>query len=61
MLMIVMTRELCAQQGCGFMLVPGQGQVQCAFEIFGLLDHLPFRSDVSDPPGRKDPRDASIA
>ena len=43
--MIVMSRELCAQQRCGFMLVPGQRQVQHAFEICGLLDHLPFRRD----------------
>jgi hypothetical protein len=25
------------------MLIPGQRQVQTAFEICGLLDHLPFR------------------
>ena len=59
--MIVMARELCAQQRCGFMLVPGQRQVQRAFEICGLLDRLPFRrdhakvgSDLSgcDSPGR---------
>jgi anti-anti-sigma factor len=43
--MIVMARELCAQQQCGFMLVPGQRQVQRAFEICGLLDRLPFQTD----------------
>jgi anti-anti-sigma factor len=43
--MIVMARELCAEQRCGFMLIPGQRQVQRAFEICGLLDRLPFRRD----------------
>ena len=43
--MIVMSRELCAQQRCGFMLIPGQRQVQRAFESCGLLDHLPFQTD----------------
>jgi anti-sigma B factor antagonist len=58
--MIVMARELCAQQRCGFMLVPGQRQVQRAFEICGLLDRLPFRRDHakvgSDLSGRRPPR-----
>ena len=49
--MIVMARELCAQQRCSFMLVPGPRNVQSAFEVCGLLDHLPFRSEVSDPSG----------
>jgi anti-anti-sigma factor len=43
--MIVMSRELCAEQRCGFMLIPGQRQVQRAFEICGLLEHLPFRRE----------------
>jgi anti-anti-sigma factor len=43
--MIVMARELCAEQRCGFMLIPGQRQVQRAFEICGLLDRLPFQTD----------------
>jgi anti-sigma B factor antagonist len=54
--MIVMAHELCAQQRCGFMLIPGERQVQRAFEICGLLDHLPFRHDHanvgSHPSGR---------
>ena len=48
--MIVMARELCSQQRCGFMLVPGQRQVQRAFEICGLLDRLPFGRDHAKVP-----------
>ena len=46
--MIVMARELCAKQRCSFMLVPGPRNVQRTFEVCGLLDRLPFRSDEAD-------------
>jgi anti-sigma B factor antagonist len=42
---ILVTRELCADCGCEFWLVPGQPPVRRVFEICGLLDHLPFRND----------------
>jgi anti-anti-sigma factor len=46
---ILAARELCAEQGCEFMLVPGQREhVQRVFELCGLLDHLPFPSDQAD-------------
>jgi anti-anti-sigma factor len=43
---VLVIRELCAERQCGFMLIPGQRQVQRVFEICGLLDHLPFRADA---------------
>ncbi len=40
-----LTKELCAEHGCEFHLIPGPAQVQRVFEITGLLDRLPFRRD----------------
>jgi anti-anti-sigma factor len=57
--MIVMARELCAQQRCGFMLIPGERQVQRAFEICGLLEHLPFRHDHANVGAHPSGRDSS--
>jgi anti-anti-sigma factor len=39
---ILAARGLCTSRGCEFMLIPGAGQVQRAFEVLGLIDHLPF-------------------
>jgi anti-anti-sigma factor len=41
---ILAIRELCAQQRCGFSLVPGRAQVQRLFELCKLTDRLPFRN-----------------
>jgi anti-anti-sigma factor len=41
---ILAVQEICAQQGCGFSLVPGRAHVQRLFELC-KLDHLPFQSD----------------
>jgi anti-anti-sigma factor len=42
---ILSAREMCAQCGCEFFLIPGPPSVQRLFEITGLLDALPFRTD----------------
>ncbi len=44
---VLVTRELCAERGCEFSLVPGPPRVRRVFEVCGLLDRLPFRNDVS--------------
>jgi anti-anti-sigma factor len=41
---VLVTRELCAECGCEFALVPGPPRVRRVFEVCGLLDRLPFRS-----------------
>jgi anti-sigma B factor antagonist len=43
---VLVTRELCAERGCEFSLIPGPPRVRRVFEVCGLLDRLPFRNDV---------------
>jgi anti-sigma B factor antagonist len=44
--LILSTREMCAQSGCEFFVVPGPPSVQRLFELTGLLDSVPFRTDL---------------
>jgi anti-sigma B factor antagonist len=44
---VLVTRELCAECGCEFSLVPGPPRVRRVFEVCGLLDRLPFRNHES--------------
>lgn len=44
---VLVTRELCAECSCEFSLIPGPPRVRRVFEVCGLLDRLPFRSDGS--------------
>jgi anti-anti-sigma factor len=37
---VLAAKELCAEHGCGFQVVPGQAQVQRAFALTGLLNEL---------------------
>jgi anti-anti-sigma factor len=41
--LILSAREMCAENGCEFFVVPGPPSVQRLFEMTGLLDSLPFR------------------
>jgi anti-anti-sigma factor len=43
--LILSAREICAQSGCEFFVVPGPPSVQRLFELTGLLDSLPFRTE----------------
>ncbi|TMK24704.1 MAG: STAS domain-containing protein [Actinobacteria bacterium] len=45
--LILSSKEMCAECGCEFFVVPGPPGVQRLFEITGLLDAVPFTS----PPG----------
>lgn len=44
--MILWAREVCAESGCEFFVVPGPPSVQRLFEMTGLLDQLPFRASL---------------
>jgi anti-anti-sigma factor len=52
--LILSTRDLCAEHGYDFFLVPGPKSVQRVFEITGLLDAMPFRNDPFDQAGDAD-------
>lgn len=39
---ILMVRELCAEQRCEFLVIPGPPAVRRLFELTGLHDRLPF-------------------
>lgn len=45
--LILLAKELCEQNGCGFLLVAGPPNIQRMFEMTGLLDVLPFQADDS--------------
>jgi anti-sigma B factor antagonist len=58
---ITSARRWCERQGYGFSLIPGPEPVQQVFELTGLSDLLPFRSDDakatgSSPGGAHTPR-----
>jgi anti-sigma B factor antagonist len=53
---ITSARRWCERQGYGFSLIPGPEPVQQVFELTGLSDLLPFRSDDAIP---SSPPDAS--
>jgi anti-anti-sigma factor len=42
--LVLAAREMCAECGCEFFLVAGPPSVQRLFEMTGLLEALPFRS-----------------
>src|SRR5436190_15281786 len=42
---VLAARALCAAHGCEFRLIPGPARVQRAFEVSGLIDHLPFSNE----------------
>jgi anti-sigma B factor antagonist len=54
---LLAAKELCAVQGCEFMLVPGPRQVQRVFEVCGLLDVLSFET----PEAGSSPSGASLS
>jgi anti-sigma B factor antagonist len=37
---VLAAKELCVEHGCGFLVVPGQAQVQRAFALTGVLNEL---------------------
>ncbi|HEV7584515.1 MAG TPA: STAS domain-containing protein [Solirubrobacteraceae bacterium] len=43
--LILSAREMCAQHGCDFFIVPGPPSVQRLFELTGLLESLPFTTN----------------
>jgi anti-sigma B factor antagonist len=45
--LVLLARELCEQNGCGFLLVSGPPNIQRMFEMTGLLDVLPFQAEDS--------------
>jgi anti-sigma B factor antagonist len=44
---VLAARGLCAARDCEFTLIPGPEHVQRVFELSGLIDHLPFRSQAA--------------
>jgi anti-sigma B factor antagonist len=46
--LILSAKEMCAQGGCEFFVIPGPPGVQRLFEITGLLDAVPFRTDLGE-------------
>jgi anti-anti-sigma factor len=42
---VLAAKQLCAEHGCGFLVVPGQAQVQRAFALTGVLNQLILPSD----------------
>lgn len=42
---VLLAKELCDRNGCGFSLTQGPPQIERLFEVTGLLDLLPFRDD----------------
>jgi anti-sigma B factor antagonist len=53
--LVLSAREVCAERGCEFFVIPGPPSVQRLFELTGLLDALPFRTDlVGDQAGEAD-------
>jgi anti-anti-sigma factor len=47
--LILLARELCEQHGYEFQLIAGPANIQRVFEMTGLLDVLPFRTDDPRP------------
>lgn len=45
---VLAAKQLCAEHGCGFLVVPGQAQVQRAFALTGVLNHLNLPRDRVD-------------
>jgi anti-anti-sigma factor len=45
---VLAAKQLCAEHDCGFLLVPGQPQVQRAFALTGVLNQLNLPSDRND-------------
>jgi anti-anti-sigma factor len=43
--LVLAAREMCAEHGSDFFVIPGPPSVQRLFEITGLLEALPFRTD----------------
>jgi anti-sigma B factor antagonist len=43
--LVLLAKELCEQNGCGFLLVSGPPNIQRMFEMTGLLDILPFEDE----------------
>jgi anti-anti-sigma factor len=53
--LVLAAREMCAEHGSDFFVIPGPRSVQRLFEITGLLDALPFRTDTGgDEAGEPD-------
>jgi anti-anti-sigma factor len=45
---LLLTKELCAEHGSQFAIVPGESQVSRVLQITGLLAQLPIRGGRSD-------------
>jgi anti-anti-sigma factor len=45
--LVLLAKELCEQNGCGFLLVSGPPNIQRMFELTGLLHLLPFQPEDS--------------
>jgi anti-sigma B factor antagonist len=43
--LVLSAKEMCAARRCEFFVVPGPPSVQRLFEMTGLLDALPFRTE----------------
>jgi anti-sigma B factor antagonist len=50
---VLVAKQLCAEHGCDFLVVPGPAQVQRAFALTGVLNQL-------NPPRDRDRVDAEV-
>ena len=49
---ILASMDMCAQNGCEFLLIPGNGACLRLFELTGMIDDLPLREadELAEPP-----------